>query len=47
MPNANCDLYQDDILVTQSPSFTIEQVKDITNVTAQPKTSSSIVTVAL
>jgi 4-aminobutyrate aminotransferase-like enzyme/Ser/Thr protein kinase RdoA (MazF antagonist) len=31
MPNANCDLYQDDILVTQSPSFTIEQVKDIAN----------------
>lgn len=31
MPNANCDLYQDDILVTQSPSFTIEQAKDITN----------------
>ena len=31
MPNANYDLYQDDILVTQSPSFTIEQVKDITN----------------
>jgi len=31
MPNANCDLYQDDILETQSPSFTIEQVKDIAN----------------
>jgi len=31
MPNANHDLYQDDILETQSPSFTIEQVKDIAN----------------
>jgi 4-aminobutyrate aminotransferase-like enzyme/Ser/Thr protein kinase RdoA (MazF antagonist) len=31
MPNANHDLYQGDILETQSPSFTIEQVKDIAN----------------
>ncbi|MCP4544220.1 MAG: aminoglycoside phosphotransferase, partial [Chloroflexi bacterium] len=31
MPNANYDLYQDDILETQSPSFSIEQVKDIAN----------------
>jgi len=31
MPNANYDLYQDDILETQSPSFTIEQVEDIAN----------------
>jgi 4-aminobutyrate aminotransferase-like enzyme/Ser/Thr protein kinase RdoA (MazF antagonist) len=31
MPNADDDLYQDDILETQSPSFTIEQVKDIAN----------------
>jgi hypothetical protein len=29
MPNSNYDLYQDDILETQSPSFTIEQVKDV------------------
>lgn len=29
MPNANHDLYQDDLLETQSPSFTIEQVRDI------------------
>jgi Ser/Thr protein kinase RdoA (MazF antagonist) len=29
MPNAKYDQYQDDILETQSPSFTIEQVKDI------------------
>jgi Ser/Thr protein kinase RdoA (MazF antagonist) len=28
MPNANHDLYQGDILETQSPGFTIEQVKD-------------------
>jgi len=31
MPNANHDLYQDDVLVTQAPSFTIGQVKDIAN----------------
>ena len=31
MPNSNHDQYQDDILVTQSPSFTIDQVKDIVN----------------
>jgi len=31
MPNANCDLYQDDILETHSPSFTVEQVTDIAN----------------
>jgi 4-aminobutyrate aminotransferase-like enzyme/Ser/Thr protein kinase RdoA (MazF antagonist) len=31
MPNANQDIYQDDILETQSPSFTFEQVKDIAN----------------
>jgi 4-aminobutyrate aminotransferase-like enzyme/Ser/Thr protein kinase RdoA (MazF antagonist) len=31
MPNANYDQYQDDILETQSPSFTSEQVKDTTN----------------
>ena len=31
MPNGNHDLYQDDLLETQSPGFTIEQVKDIAN----------------
>jgi 4-aminobutyrate aminotransferase-like enzyme/Ser/Thr protein kinase RdoA (MazF antagonist) len=31
MPNANYYQYQDDILKTQSPSFTIDQVKDIVN----------------
>jgi len=31
MPDANHDLYQDDLLETQSPSFTIEQVNDIAN----------------
>ncbi len=31
MPNANGDRYQDDILETQSPSFTIEQVKEFAN----------------
>ncbi len=31
MPNSNCDRYQDGILETQSPSFTIEQVRDIAN----------------
>ena len=31
MPNANHDLYHDDLLETQSPSFTIEQVKDTAN----------------
>ena len=29
MANANSDLYQDDILETQSPGFTIQQVRDI------------------
>ena len=31
MPNANYDQYHDDILEIQSPSFTIEQVKNIAN----------------
>jgi 4-aminobutyrate aminotransferase-like enzyme/Ser/Thr protein kinase RdoA (MazF antagonist) len=31
MANANCDPYQDGVLETQAPSFTIEQVKSIAN----------------
>jgi len=31
MPSANHELYQDAILKTPSPSFTIEQVRDIAN----------------
>ncbi|MBC8504942.1 MAG: aminotransferase class III-fold pyridoxal phosphate-dependent enzyme [Anaerolineales bacterium] len=32
MPKANHDIFQDDILKTPSPNFTLEQVKDIANV---------------